>query len=114
MVWPYLRVSRQDRRGRTHSMDEQADDLARGAAANNWTVGEPYADPGLSASRFATKPRGDFERLLDDLRSGAFGSSVLGLWELSRGSRQVSEWVLLLDLLEKTGARICVSTHGRP
>lgn len=111
---PYLRMSKADPHGRSHSVDEQADDLTRDTATHGWTLGDSYADPGLSASRWAAKPRGDWARLLADVKGGVFGpTGYLALWEPSRGSRQVGEWVTLLDEMERAGSRIWVSTHSR-
>lgn len=109
---PYLRVSR-DKGGRSHSTDEQGTDLARDAETQGWTLGDPYTDKGISASRYATQTRGDFARLMDDLRSGDLTGQILGLWESSRGSRKVGEWVDLLDEMERHGVQVWVSTHRR-
>lgn len=57
--------------------------------------------------------RGDFARLLADLECGRFGADVLVLWESSRGSRQVGEWATLVDLLERAGVKVHVTTHRR-
>ena len=35
------------------------------------------------------------------------------MWESSRGSRKVGEWVQLIDLCEQRGVTIFVTTHGR-
>lgn len=107
----YLRVSR-DESGRETSPDEQHDDNERHATANGWTLGEPYRDIG-SASRYARKARGDFGRLIADLEADRFGAQVLILWESSRGSRRVSEWVELIELCEQRAVTIYVTTHGR-
>jgi DNA invertase Pin-like site-specific DNA recombinase len=48
-----------------------------------------------------------------DLGADAFGADVLVLWESSRGSRKVGQWVELIDLCEDRGVRIAVTTHGR-
>lgn len=114
----YLRVSR-DKSGRERSNDEQHDDNARDAEGR-WGLGDPYSDVG-SASRYARKARGDFDQLLADLSADAsecrrgcrFDADVLVLWESSRGSRRVGEWVDLLELCEQRGVRISVTTHGR-
>lgn len=109
----YRRVSI-DRAGERRSVDEQGDDNHRAAQTHQIRlVGEPYVDNDRSASRYATKKRDDFERLLADLESGAFGAEVLVLWESSRGSRKVGEWVSLIDLLEAGAHRVFVTTHGR-
>jgi site-specific DNA recombinase len=109
----YLRVS-QDRSGRARSVEEQHDDNLRAGEAHGFTInGEAYSDVSLSASRYATKVRGDFARLLADLEAGRFGADVLVLWESSRGSRRVGEWATLVDNLEDSGVLVHVTTHGR-
>lgn len=109
----YLRVS-QDRSGRARSVEEQHDDNVRAGEQHGFALnGEAYSDVSLSASRFATKQRGGFARLLADLKAGRFGADLLVLWESSRGSRRVGEWASLLDLLEDAGVKVHVTTHGR-
>lgn len=82
------------------------------AAAHGCDLAEPYGDTG-SASRFGRKIRGNFDRLMADLAADLFAADLLVLWESSRGSRQVSEWVRLLELCEQRQVRIFVTTHGR-
>lgn len=108
---PYLRVS-QDRSGRERSTTEQDAELCPAAAAHGWAYGAAYTDEG-SASRYATKRRDDYARLLADLTADTFGAHVLMLWEFSRGSRDVGEWAALLDLCATRGVLIYVHTHGR-
>jgi hypothetical protein len=77
----YLRVS-QDNSGRQRSVTEQHDDNERTTARHNITItGAPYADNDRSASRYASKARDDWARLVADLESGAFTEDVLILWE---------------------------------
>lgn len=107
----YLRVS-QDRSGRLRSVDEQHSDHAADAGREGWALGDPYAEGGAaSASRYARKARGGFGELLVDLEADAFGAEILVMWEASRGSRRVDEWVRLLDLSEQRRIRIWVHTH---
>ncbi|MFD5468848.1 recombinase family protein [Streptomyces sp. NPDC127105] len=112
----YRRLS--DRKGGT-SLRRQGSDNSAAAEDNGWTLGTPYIDDGLSASRFARKKRDDFEQLVADLKSGPtgrdsrFGADILMLWESSRGSRQVGEWVSFIELCEAKGVRIWVTTHER-
>jgi DNA invertase Pin-like site-specific DNA recombinase len=107
----YLRVSL-DRSGRERSITEQHNDNQRFAGEHGWTLGKPYRDKG-SASRYASKARSDFDTLIGDLGAGRFGADVLLLWESSRGSRKVGEWVELIELCEQRSVRIAVTTHGR-
>jgi DNA invertase Pin-like site-specific DNA recombinase len=112
----YRRLS--DAKGGT-SIEDQGVDNGDAADENDWELGEPYVDEGLSASRYARKRRDDFEQLVEDLRSGPtgrdsrFGADILMLWESSRGSRRVGEWVSFIELCEEKGVRIWVTTHER-
>jgi DNA invertase Pin-like site-specific DNA recombinase len=111
----YRRLS--DRGGT--SIEDQGQDNKDAAEDQDWELGQPYIDEGLSASRYATKSRGDFEQLMADLKSGPtgrdsdFGSDILMLWESSRGSRRVGEWATLIDLLEEKAVKVWVTTHER-
>jgi DNA invertase Pin-like site-specific DNA recombinase len=108
----YLRVS-VDRSGREKSQDQQhAENEAAAAAFGIDSLGRPYKDTG-SASRHASKQRDGFARLLEDLDAGRFNADVLVLWESSRGSRKVSEWVRLVELCEEAEVKIAVTTHRR-
>ncbi|MFF9310167.1 recombinase family protein [Streptomyces sp. NPDC014748] len=110
----YRRLS--DKKG--SSLERQASDNRVAALESGWELGEAYSDQ-TSASRFARKGRDDFERLVADLRSGPtgrlsdFGADILMLWESSRGSRRVGEWVTFIELLEEKGVLIWVTTHER-
>ncbi|MBV8994042.1 MAG: recombinase family protein [Pseudonocardiales bacterium] len=108
----YLRVSL-DRSGRARSLEEQHTDHQREATEHGWTLGESYRDESVSASRYSRKTRDDFDRLIADLESDRFGAQVLMIWESSRGSRQVGEWVKLLELCERRSVSIHVVTHHR-
>lgn len=74
--------------------------------------GEPlvYSDK-VSASRYATKSRGDWPRILSDIATGVLRR--LWLWESSRGDRKAAEWLDFLDLCATHGVLIHVDTHRR-
>lgn len=107
----YLRVS-VDRSKKERSPQEQHADNARAAAARNWKLGKEYRDIG-SASRYATKARKEFDLLMSDLEKGRFDANILILWESSRGSRKLSEWVRLIELCEERQVRIYVTSDGK-
>ena len=107
----YLRISL-DRSGRERSMTEQHDDNAQAAKHNDWTLWTTYRDIGR-ASRYAAKARGGYDKLVSDLRTDRFGAEVLVLWESSRGSRTVGEWIALIELCEQRSVWIHVTTHNR-
>lgn len=76
------------------------DDNERTTARHSIVItNAPYMDNDRSASRYASKARDDFARLVEDLESGAFGADVLVLWENSRYSRRTSEWLHLMELI---------------
>jgi DNA invertase Pin-like site-specific DNA recombinase len=108
----YLRVSL-DRSGRARSLEEQHNDNMAAAGARGVTLEEPYRDESISASRYSRKARDGFGQLLSDLEKGSFGADELWLWESSRGSRRVGEWVTLIESCEVQKVRIHVTTHGR-
>ena len=114
VVREYLRVSK-DRAGRGKSPDQQHSENAAAVERQGWVLHPlpPYRDTDRSASEFARKVREDFERLISDLMADRFDADVLALWESSRGSRRVDEWVGLVNLCRKRGVRIWVTTHGR-
>ena len=108
----YLRVSL-DRSGRARSLDEQHTENLRAAERQGWSLGESYRDESVSASRYTKKSRAGYDQLMADLSTGDFNADVLILWESSRGSRRVGEWVLLCDLLAERNIQVHVTTHGR-
>jgi site-specific DNA recombinase len=113
-VREYLRVSK-DRQMTGKSPDQQHEENVKSIERQGWSLhaDPPYRDTDRSASRFATKTREDFKRLIDDLERDTFGADVLAIWESSRGSRRVGEWVDLVDLCKERKVRIWVTTHGR-
>lgn len=105
---PYLRVS-DDKRGTSGSTGQQLDELGEDAIEHGWSMGDPYADDGISASEYGVKVRGGFARLIADLEAGSFAASILGIWEASRFSRQVDEWTPALKAMAAAGVRVWVS-----
>jgi site-specific DNA recombinase len=72
--------------------------------------GQVFVDPDLSASRYSTKPRPDYDKLLAHVRSG--DCRVVSMWEASRGSRQLAEWIGLVDLCRDRGVLIRIFADG--
>lgn len=110
----YLRVSLdKDKDGPARSTDQQQAENEAAAAApdRGWPIVQTYRDDNRSASRYATKVREDYARLLVDLEAGKL--DVLILWEPSRGSRKVSEWARLLEVCQERHVLIYVTSHGR-
>lgn len=113
-VREYLRVSK-DPRGTGKSPDQQHVENVKSFERQGWALhpSAPYRDTDRSASRYAKQQREDFGRLISDLEENSFGADVLAIWESSRGSRRVGEWVDLIDLCKQREVRIWVTTHGR-
>lgn len=108
----FLRVSK-DKSGREKSPNQQHDDHVRDSEQHGFRLHpEPLREIG-SASRYAKKTRDAFPALLADLAAGRFDADGIALWEGSRGSRKVSEWAQLLDLLAEHGKLVWIHTHGR-
>ncbi|MGW1784946.1 recombinase family protein [Streptomyces sp. NPDC002143] len=110
----YLRVSKGKGKAARSITDQHRDNLTAGEEHGPWTWGEAYKDTG-SASKFATKIRDDFEKLLSDLETGAFGrpGDVLVLWEVSRLARETGRGVALVDAAEAGGYLIHVTSLER-
>lgn len=108
----FLRVSK-DKSGREKSPNQQHDDHVRDSERHGFRLHpEPLREIG-SASRYAKKTRDAFPTLLADLAAGRFDADGLALWEGSRGSRKVSEWAQLLDLLAEHRKVVWIHTHSR-
>lgn len=108
----FLRVSK-DKSGREKSPNQQHDDHVRDSERHGFRLHpEPLREIG-SASRYAKKTRDAFPTLLADLAAGRFDADGLALWEGSRGSRKVSEWAQLLDLLAEHRKLVWIHTHSR-
>jgi DNA invertase Pin-like site-specific DNA recombinase len=101
------RVS-QDKSGRARSITEQHEENEATAGEHSWHVVVKYQDEG-SASRFATKVRKDWQRLLADIAADKL--DVIILWETSRGSRRASEWMAFLELCLDHNVLIHITTH---
>jgi site-specific DNA recombinase len=114
--WPvyareYRRVS-VDESGEEKSIKDQGVDNGRLADRYVWGMRDPYEDVG-SASDFADKQRDDYEDLIADLQADRFNAHILIVWSPSRGSRQVGEWLLLLELCRERGVFIYVTSRRR-
>lgn len=93
------------------SVAGQESDWRSDCEDEGFTPGRAFADPSRSASRYARQPRPDFAELIEHIRSGQ--CEMLALWEASRGSRALGEWVSLLDLCISTGTLIRIIGEQR-
>lgn len=97
----YLRKSSADT---GKSVARQERDWKLDCSAEGFELGSVFVDPDLSASRYRRRDRPDYTQLLAHIRSGQ--CQMLSLWEASRGSREMAEWVALLDLCRAHGVLI--------
>lgn len=113
----YDRVSKlasaRDRREvqRARSIEEQNKANSAECERHGWQITTRYADPGLSASRFATKDRPDYKRLLADVEAGRL--DVVVLWESSRGGRELAAWAQFLNACRENETGIYITAHNR-
>jgi site-specific DNA recombinase len=89
--------------GKRTSVEDQiraGEDLCR---QEDWPVHRVYSDL-VSASRFGTKPRGDWAQLVADVSAGHLG--VVVVWDPSRGDRTPESWFGFLSRCRENGVLI--------
>jgi site-specific DNA recombinase len=109
----YLRVSK-DKWGNEKSQDEQGDENTAQRTAYGWLAGITYRDTGsASRHRQSKKVRVGWAQLLADIDNPQVfrRGDILILWEASRGSRQLGEWITMLDLCLTRAVLIYVTTE---
>ena len=103
----YGRVSQDKHAGR--SVAEQETESRAACTLNGWTIAATYSDNDISASRFTTKTRPGWAKLVADLDAAKF--DVIVLWEPSRGSRELMSWAALLDACRRRKVLVHVTSH---
>lgn len=81
-----------------------------------WRVGETYADPEISASRFTKKLRPEFNELVKSYQAykpKPGERRALAIWECSRGSREIGEWVSLMVMCREKRILILAADEDR-
>ena len=96
---------------KARSIEEQNKANREECERHGWTIADRYTDPGLSASRFATKDRPEYQRLMADVNTGKL--DVVVLWESSRGGRELEAWAQFLNACRATKTGIYITTHAR-
>ena len=96
--------------GNDRSIDEQIEAGRKRAEAEGWDLLATYSDK-VSASRYSTKVRDDWAKLLAALERP--DAQVLWLWESSRGDRRLSSWAAMLETCREHKVGIYVETHAR-
>lgn len=113
----YCRMS-EDREGGGLGIDRQREDCEQHAAQLGLTVVQVYADNDLSA--YSGKPRPDYQRMLEALRAGAYGTVIA--WHTDRLHRSPRELEEYIDVCEprsvqtrtvKAGALDLTTATGR-
>ena len=104
----YARIS-SDRDGDQLGVRRQIEDCKRLAEERGWVVADLYVDDDISA--WSGKQRPEYERLLDDLRSGRIDGVVV--WHLDRLHRHPRDLEAFLDLCDEAGVDTfgCVTGH---
>lgn len=92
------------------SVARQESDWRADCAAEGIEPGRIFVDPDLSASRYARKERPEYAELVSHIRAG--NCEMVCLWEASRGSRNLAEWVAFLELCRASGVLIRVFSDG--
>ncbi len=91
----YARIS-SDPVGKALGVERQEEDCRRVADDSGWLVGEVYIDNDVSA--FSRKPRPAFERMLEDLRSGARDAVICyHIDRLTRRNRDLDRFLEAVD-----------------
>lgn len=88
------------------SIGRQVQDCYRHAQQHDWEIAGVYRDEGLSGFKGVHRP--EFERMLEDLRTGVIGGVLC--WKLDRLCRNYRDFERLWRLCEQTGARV-ISLH---
>jgi DNA invertase Pin-like site-specific DNA recombinase len=108
----YSRVSDDSKRRDARSVTEQAKDNLADIRRNGWRHADSYSDNDVSASRFGTQERPDWNRLRADLDNDSKVFDVIVLWETSRGDRTADTWLQFLSACRKRGTLIHVTSHS--
>lgn len=96
--------------GKDRSIAEQLASGQDRAEREGWDLVATYSDK-VSASRYSTKARDDWPRLLTALERPDV--AVLWLWESSRGDRKLSTWASMLETCRDHKVMIFVETDRR-
>ncbi len=96
----YQRAS-QDKKEQGKSVTDQGKLNKTEVTRHGWSDAATFTDNDRSASRYATKDRPDFERLIEGIRAGKF--DVLVIWEISRQERDLAVYVKIRDMCTEIG-----------
>ncbi|MEU6351006.1 recombinase family protein [Streptomyces sp. NPDC047072] len=105
----YARLSR-DRSGLSENVNIQIAEASAYADDEGWPVVGIYKDNDISASKYSTKPRDDYDRMLTAVRRGQI--NVILITEMPRLYRRLEELLTVIKLAETTGLRRIQTTDG--
>jgi DNA invertase Pin-like site-specific DNA recombinase len=98
----YARVS-VDPRQELRSVSQQIDECTAECERRGWSIVKVFKDNDRSASRYATKERPEYEKLIAYLKRG--NADVLVTWESSRAQRDLEAYVTLRKVAEDNGVQ---------
>lgn len=98
----YSRLSK-NRRGLSENCQIQEAEGLDYAEDKNWHVVGTYSDDDISASKFSSKPRPDFDRLISDIEAGLI--EVVICTEMTRLYRRLEELLELIRMAARTRLR---------
>ena len=105
----YLRIS-EDRAGDGRSIDNQRAEVYELLDQLHMTPDAEFVDDDVSASKFSTRTRPGYDRMVAEIKS-AGRSVVVFVWHLDRLYRRPKELEALIDLVERYPVRI-EARHG--
>lgn len=105
----YARKSTAPKGRELRSIDEQVADALADCERRGWEVVEIFREANRSASRYATRDREEFARLVEGVEAGRF--DVIVAWEASRFVRDTKVYADLADTCIRTSTRY--SYNGR-
>jgi DNA invertase Pin-like site-specific DNA recombinase len=105
----YARLSK-DRSGLSENVQIQLREGEEYVDDNDGTVSLRFNDDDISASKFSTKPRPDYDRLIAAIERGEI--EVIVVTEMSRLYRRIEELIDLIKMAEHTKLRGIWTTDG--
>jgi site-specific DNA recombinase len=93
------------------SVESQGEEANERADELGINIVDVYNDNNLSSSEYRQKERKDWPRMLSDIAAGKL--QVIIMWDTSRGSRDLEDWVKFLKLIAKHEVLIHAVSHDR-
>lgn len=97
----YARIS-QDTEGKSLGVDRQVKECRELARRRGWSVVDVYKDNNLSA--YSGKVRPDYQRLVEDIRTGAISAVIT--WHPDRLHRSTRELLDFVDVVQQAGCTV--------